>query len=61
MVFSSRNYIIHPEYDGLIYITDDEADDPEIPDPYHRLPVSWIITEDDLTPKILRGWTRREM
>ncbi len=53
-------YISHPEYDGLIYITDGEAPDPKIPKKFSRLPVTWIITEDDLIPSIRHGWNRGE-
>lgn len=49
-------YMAHPEYDGLIYITDGMAPDPKIPAEYRRLPVTWIITDDDLIPSIRHGW-----
>lgn len=49
-------YMDHPEYDGLIYITDGIAPDPVIPAEYRRLPVTWIITDDDLIPSIRHGW-----
>ncbi len=49
-------YMAHPEYDGLIYITDGVAPDPEIPPEYRKLPVTWIITDDDLIPSIKHGW-----
>lgn len=49
-------YMDHPEYDGLIYITDGIAPDPKIPAEYSRLPVTWIITDDDLIPSIRHGW-----
>lgn len=49
-------YMNHPEYDGLIYITDGYAPDPEISAEYRSLPVTWIITDDDLIPSIKHGW-----
>lgn len=49
-------YMRHTEYDGLIYITDGCAPDPEIPAEYRHLPVTWIITDDDLIPTIRHGW-----
>ena len=49
-------YMAHPEYDGLIYITDGYAPDPKIPPEYRSLPVTWIITDDDLIPSIKHGW-----
>ncbi|MDE7414497.1 MAG: hypothetical protein K2N05_12030 [Muribaculaceae bacterium] len=49
-------YMNHPGYDGLIYITDGIAPDPEIPVEYRSLPVTWIITDDDLIPSIKHGW-----
>lgn len=49
-------YMNHPEYDGLIYITDGCAPDPVIPAEYRSLPVTWIITDDDLIPSIRHGW-----
>ena len=49
-------YMAHREYDGLIYITDGVAPDPVIPAEYSRLPVTWIITDDDLIPSIKHGW-----
>lgn len=49
-------YMAHPEYDGLIYVTDGCAPDPVIPAEYRRLPVTWIITDDDLIPSIRHGW-----
>lgn len=50
-------YMEHPEYDGLIYVTDGGAPNPEIPQRYRNLPVTWIITDDDLIPSIRHGWT----
>ena len=52
-------YMEHSEYDGLIYITDGEAPNPKIPTQYKNLPVTWIITDDDLIPTIEHGWERR--
>ncbi len=52
-------YMTHPEYDGLIYITDGLAPAPKIPPEYRRLPVTWLITKDDLTPSIRQGWPGR--
>lgn len=50
-------YMAHHEYDGLIYITDGLAPDPIIPAELRRqLPVTWIITDDDLIPSIRHGW-----
>lgn len=49
-------YMEHPEYDGLIYVTDGCAPNPEIPQRYRNLPVTWIITDDDLIPSIRHGW-----
>lgn len=49
-------YMAHPEYDGLIYITDGIAPNPKIPVEFHKLPVTWIITDDDLIPSIRHGW-----
>ena len=49
-------YMSHHEYDGLIYITDGCAPDPVIPAECQRLPVTWIITDDDLIPSIRHGW-----
>lgn len=49
-------YMNHPEYDGLIYITDGIAPDPKIPPEYRHLPVTWVITDDDLIPTIKHGW-----
>lgn len=49
-------YIAHPEYDGLIYITDGYAPNPEIAPSHRFLPVTWIITDDDLIPSIRHGW-----
>ncbi len=49
-------YMAHREYDGLIYITDGVAPDPIIPPEYRQLPVTWIITDDDLIPSIRHGW-----
>ena len=51
-------YMDHPEYDGLIYITDGYAPPPVIPLQYRRLPVTWIITDKDLIPSIAHGWKR---
>ena len=50
-------YFAHPEYDGLIYITDGIAPDPEVPVEFIKKAVTWIIIEDDLTPNIRHGWT----
>ncbi len=49
-------YITHPEYDGLIYITDGQAPDPKIPKKFSCLPVTWLITNDSLIPTIHHGW-----
>ncbi len=49
-------YISHPEYDGLIYITDGIAPNPVIPKKFSKLPVTWIITDEDLIPSIRHGW-----
>ncbi len=49
-------YIEHSEYDGLIYITDGDASNPNIPPQYKHLPVTWIITDNDLIPTIRHGW-----
>lgn len=49
-------YMNHPEYDGLIYITDGIAPNPKIPPEYRHLPVTWIITDNDLIPTIRHGW-----
>ena len=54
-------YIQHPEYGGLIYITDGMAPDVQIPKAYSHLPVTWIITDDDLIPSIERGWSRAKV
>ncbi len=51
-------YISHPEYDGLIYITDGIAPNPVIPKEFRKLPVTWIITDDDIIPSIRHGWNR---
>lgn len=50
-------YFAHPEYDGLIYITDGIAPDPEVPVEFRQRTVAWIIVEDDLSPIIRHGWT----
>lgn len=49
-------YMAHPEYDGLIYITDGEAPDPVIPPEHRHLPVTWFITDDDLIPTLRHSW-----
>lgn len=49
-------YFAHPEYDGLIYITDGIAPDPVVSPEFRKLPVTWIITDDDLIPSIRHGW-----
>lgn len=49
-------YMEHPEYDGLIYITDGIAPNPKVPPEYSRLPVTWIITDDNLILSIKHGW-----
>ena len=50
-------YFAHPEYDGLIYITDGVAPDPQVaPECLHR-PVTWIIVDDNLVASIRHGWT----
>lgn len=54
---AAEYYMAHPEYDGLIYITDGIAPDPVIPKEFSRLPVTWIITDDDLIPSIRHGWS----
>lgn len=51
-------YMAHPEYDGLIYITDGMAPAPVIPSQFRHLPVTWIITDDDLVPTIRHGWKK---
>ncbi len=55
---AANYYMDHPEYDGLIYITDGEAAQPKIPRNCEHLPVTWIITDDDLIPTIQHGWDR---
>lgn len=55
---AANYYMDHPEYDGLIYITDGEAEQPRIPRNCGHLPVTWIITDDDLIPTIQHGWDR---
>lgn len=49
-------YFEHNEYDGLIYITDGIAPDPVVSPEFKNLPVTWIITDDDLIPSIRHGW-----
>ncbi|MDE6336260.1 MAG: hypothetical protein K2L34_06790, partial [Muribaculaceae bacterium] len=51
-------YMEHREYDGLIYITDGIAPDPEIPPAYGKLPVTWLIVTD-LLPSIRHGWHKK--
>lgn len=49
-------YFAHPEYDGLIYITDGLAPVPVPPVEFRKKAVTWIVIKDDLSPCIRHGW-----
>lgn len=52
-------YCLHTEYDGLIYITDGKASNPEISGQHQLRPVTWIIIGETLIPSIEYGWNRK--